>query len=149
MGTTTGSDIVISLTRVYAAPRERVFKAWTDTEDLKRWWGVDAGWTTPIAEVDLRPGGSYRLGMKPPDKDEVYVVAGRFLEIEQPSRLVYTWAWEAQPGPETLVTVHFHDRGGSTEVALTHERFADAASRDQHAQGWTGCLNRLTAVVGG
>ena len=139
----------ITITRTFAASRERVFRAWTDPEDLKKWWGVTDGYTTPIAEVDLRVGGRYRLGMKPPDKDVVYIVGGTNREVQRPSMLVYTWAWEGRDATETLVTVEFRDLGASTEVTLIHEPFADSQSRDQHLAGWTGCLDRLTKLMGG
>ncbi|OFX30736.1 MAG: hypothetical protein A2Z07_09495 [Armatimonadetes bacterium RBG_16_67_12] len=145
--TKSGSDTVLSLSRTFAAPREAVFRAWTEPEALRNWWGAADGFTAPIAEVDLRVGGRYRLGMKPPDKDVVHVSTGVFHEVQRPSRLVYTWSWEGGDGSETLVTVEFHDRGAATEVVLTHERFTDAAMRDQHAQGWNGCFDQLTKYL--
>jgi len=144
-----GPEAVLTITRTFAAPREKVFRAWTEAEALKQWWAAGEGFTTPIAEVDLRVGGHYRLGMKPPDKDVVYVVGGVYREIQPPARLVYTWAWEGSDWPETVVTVEFRDRGGSTEVVLTHEPFVDAKVRAEHLAGWTGCLDRLAHVVEG
>ena len=107
------------------------------------------GYTTPIAEVDLRVGGRYRLGMKPPDRDVVLIVGGTYREVERPARLVYTWAWEGSDAPETLVTVEFHDRGASTEVVLIHENFTDGKVRDEHVGGWSGCLDRLARLLQG
>jgi len=142
-----GPETVLVLTRTFAAPREKVFRAWTDPEALKKWWAAGPGFTTTIVEVDLRVGGSYRLGMKPPDQEVAYVVGGTYREIQRPARLVYTWIWEGTDGPETLVTVEFRDRGSLTEVVLTHEHFADATDRDRHAAGWNGCLDRLAQVI--
>lgn len=143
-----GPETTLVLTRTFAAPREKVFHAWTEPEELKKWWAAGPGYTTPIAEVDLRVGGRYRLGMKPPDKEEVYVVGGTFREVQPPARLVYTWAWEGGEAQETLVTVEFHDRGTSTVVVLTHEHFVNEKVRDDHAGGWNGCLDRLAQVLG-
>ncbi len=70
------ADTTLRINRTFRAPREKVFSAWTDPEKLKRWWGAHEGFTTPIAEIDLRVGGSYRLGMKPPDQNLVFVVGG-------------------------------------------------------------------------
>lgn len=137
----------LALTRTFAAPRDRVFRAWTEPEELKKWWGAADDFTTPIAEVDLRVGGRYRLGMKPPDRDVVYIVGGTYREVRRPAKLVYTWSWEGGDGSETLVTVEFHDRGSSTEVTLTHEHFADDKVRDEHAKGWNGCLDRLARML--
>ncbi len=142
-----GPETVLVLTRTFTAPREEVFRAWTDPEALKKWWAAGPGFTTPIAEVDLRVGGRYRLGMKAPDQELPYVVGGTYRAIHRPARLVYTWVWEGTDGPETLVTVEFRDRGSVTEVVLTHEPFADAADRDRHSAGWNGCLDRLAQVI--
>ncbi len=78
----------LSITRTFAAPRERVFQAWTDPEELKKWWGPD-GYTTPSAEVDLKVGGSYRFAMKPPG-GEVFFLSGEYREVRAPEKLVYT-----------------------------------------------------------
>jgi uncharacterized protein YndB with AHSA1/START domain len=150
MATTKPSlEAIIHITRTFAAPREKVFRAWTEPQELKKWWAAGPGYTTPIAEVDLRVGGRYRLGMKPPDKDVVHIVGGAYREVQRPSRLVYTWVWEGSSAPGTLVTVEFRDQGASTEVTLVHEPFADSQSREQHLAGWTGCLDRLTNLVEG
>ena len=94
----------IRVSRVLPAPRERVFHAWTDAESLKRWWGPGL-FTTPEAFVDLRPGGRYSLVMQPADGERLRL-AGTYLEIEPPARLVYTWRWEAgvPDTEESLVT---------------------------------------------
>ena len=138
----------LSLQRTYAAPRERVFWAWTEPEALKRWFRVAEGYSTPIAEVDLRVGGRYRLGMQPPGSAEVLLAGGVYREVRSPERLAFTWRWEGDsPQPETLVTIEFRQRGDLTEVVLTHEGFVDAPARDQHAGGWQGCLDRLDSAL--
>ena len=138
-----GPETTLHLRRTFAAPREKVFQAWTEPEELKRWWGPE-GYGTPIAEVDLQVGGKYRLGMrKLPDGDLFYLV-GTYREVRPPERLVYTWSWEGQPGfGETLVTVEFRDRRSSTEVVLTHAFFRTEKARQDHDKGWNGCLDRL------
>ena len=149
------SETTLRISRTLAAPQEFVFKAWTEPDNLKRWWGVGADYSTPIAEVDLRVGGKYRLGMQTPDSDQAMVVGGTYREVHPPAKLVYTWTWEhgaEQEDPdfipaETLVTVEFRDLGGRTEVVLTHELFPDVNMRDEHSQGWTGCLEQLATQV--
>lgn len=147
MATTKPAETSLVVTRTYPAPREKVFRAWTEPEELKKWWAAGPGFTTTIAEVDLRVGGKYRLGMKPPDQEVVHIVGGVYREVQRPSRLVYTWRWEDGDGSETLVTVEFHDKGSSTDVILTHEGFASQESRDQHAHGWAGCLDSLERLM--
>jgi uncharacterized protein YndB with AHSA1/START domain len=95
-----------------------------------------------VAEVDLRKGGHYRLGMRAPS-GEIYTTTGVYQEVLPPERIVYTWRWSDPESVETLVTVEFKDLGPETEVTLRHERFVDAPHRDSHLQGWTGCLENL------
>ena len=157
------SETILQISRTFNAPRELVFQAWTQPESLSRWWAAGPGFTTPIAEVDLRVGGKYRLGMLAPDQDHPYVVGGVYKEVVHSEKLVYTWNWEShgqgddsgsEPGPEsamggreTLVTVLFRDAGDKTEVVLTHEFFSDANMRDEHNKGWNGCLENLAKLV--
>ncbi len=146
---TATQETTLRIIRTFAAPRDRVFQAWTDPEKLKLWWGPP-GFTTPVAEVDLRVGGRYRFGMKKSPDGELFYLSGAYREVRPPEKLVYTWRWENEaPASETLVTVEFRSLGGSTEVVLTHEMFANRHERDQHEMGWTGCLERLVAVLAG
>jgi uncharacterized protein YndB with AHSA1/START domain len=144
---TLSPETTLHLSRKFPAPREKVFRAWTEPEELKKWWGPD-GYATPIAEVDLRAGGHYRFGMrKLPDGDILYLT-GTYREVRPPEKLVYTWRWEAEPERgETLVTVEFLDRGGSTEVVLTHEFFLNQKLRDGHERGWNGGLDKLAKLL--
>jgi uncharacterized protein YndB with AHSA1/START domain len=89
--------------------------------------------------------------MQPPGSTQVLVVTGVYRDITPPHRLSFTWRWEgAEPAePVTLVTVRFDTHPEGTELILTHERFNNAASRDQHATGWNGCLNQLVRALAG
>lgn len=138
--------MTLRLTRVVPAPREAVFRAWTDPEALRRWWVPFEGMTVPAAEVDLRPGGRYRFTMRNAGGEEFHL-SGVYREVRPPERLVYTWRWDDGDG-ETLVTVDFEAKGTTTLLHLTHERFPDAAARDRHGAGWSGVLDRLVAVMG-
>jgi uncharacterized protein YndB with AHSA1/START domain len=80
--------------------------------------------------------------MRDPDGDE-HRVSGTYREIEPDRRLVFTWAWESTPERESLVTVELRPLASGTELVLTHERFADADTRDRHDEGWAGCLDAL------
>ena len=151
------STIKLSVTRVIAAPRELVFRAWTEPKRLQKWWGVQPDYTTPVAEVDLRVGGKYRLGMQASDNEHPLVVGGTYREVRPMEKLVYTWVWEhhGEGGDsdfvpaETLVTVEFRDLGDKTELVLTHEQFPDENMRNEHDQGWSGCLDQLASHVEG
>lgn len=152
----TGSpdEVVLRLTRRFAAPRERVFDAWTDPRLLRRWWAALQGWETSRAEVDLRPRGRYVLSMRDDASGAIHTVAGEYVEVRRPERLSYTWTWEGEPqemrGSErTLVLVEFAEDGGGTRVDLTHRGFADGHIRDLHGEGWAGCLDKLERRVFG
>ena len=135
-------ETTLRLRRTFAAPRQKVFRAWTDPEELKKWFAPGDDYTTKVPELDLRAGGRYRIEMHSPDGN-VHCVLGTYREVSPPDRLVYTWRWLDKDMSETLVTVEFHERGGQTEVVLTHELFPTAEWREKHAHGWEGCLARL------
>jgi uncharacterized protein YndB with AHSA1/START domain len=136
--------------RRIAAPRERVFQAWTDAEQLQRWFfpSVD-GDAVPQAEVDLRVGGRYRITMHAPDGNITAMVGGTYHEVHPPEKLVFSWVWEA-PEPEaseTLVTVELHEVQGETEIIVTHEHVLDPTTPQNHTVGWNCSLERLTQLV--
>lgn len=142
--------LTLALTRTIEAPREAVFRAWTDPAQLTRWLGP-SGMRVEIKHFDARPGGSYRVDMIGAS-GSVGIVGGAYHEIVPPERLVFTWVWEVDgpdhsSGRETLVTVTFRAVGGHTELTLRHERFENAASRDSHGQGWNSTLDRLAALL--
>ncbi len=141
-------ETTLTIRRTFQAPREKVFHAWMDPETLKKWWAPE-GYGTPEAEVDLRVGGRYRLGMRKLPDGEVFYLSGAFREISPPERLLYTWAWEqaSMDVGETLVTIEFREAGPSTEVILKHELFPDEAVREHHNQGWNGCLDKLAKLL--
>ena len=150
--------------RVLDAPRDKVWKAWTETERLKQWWGP-AGFKVHTCKVDLRPGGSFLYGMTAPDGSEMW---GRFVyrEIKVPHRLVFitsfsdakggvtrhpwspnwpleihsTVMFEEQAGGKTKVTVQWLPADGSSEL----ERKTFEEGRDSMKQGWGGTLEQLT-----
>ncbi len=122
------------------------FSAWTDPEELRRWWGPP-GFSTPYAEVDLRVGGNYRLAMQPPE-GEAFHLFGTYREVQPPERLVYTWSSDSDMmnAGETLVTVEFRDLGNSTEVLI---RLSSSSPRTSSAApyGWEGSLDRLDGIL--
>lgn len=147
--TVTGAGkIELRLTRRFAAPRERVFDAWTTPEALKRWW-CPPGWSPERMDVDLRPGGMYYLGMRQDNRDDVVSIRGRFLEIHRPERLVYTWRWHGafEGMPETLVAVDFQSVQDGTEVIVVHQNFSDVALWQRHRSGWIAACDRIERIL--
>lgn len=140
-------ELALHMKRVLPASSSRVFEAFTEPEELAKWWGP-RGFTAPSIEIDLRVGGSYRIAMQPPEGDLFYLT-GAFREIDPPARLAYTFRWE-DPTPddrETLVTLSLRDLGESTELVFTQAIFAAERRRALHEQGWTDGLDRLQELM--
>ena len=135
----------LAIRRNLPAPPDRCFRAWTDAEALKRWFGPGAN-EVVLAETDARVGGRYRVVMRSPDGEE-HEVSGEFREVVANRKLVFTWAWRSTPERQSLVTIEFAPAGDATTLTLTHEEFADEAARDRHHRGWTGSLDKLAALV--
>ena len=128
------------------APADQVFAAWTNAPGMADWLAPSDAFGPTGAEVDLKVGGQYRVSMHPPGQDQPAVVSGQYCRIDRPRSLSFTWAWESPRADthETQVTLEFHATGDTTDLVLLHERFRDEELRNQHAQGWQGCLDRLS-----
>ena len=136
------------LSRTYDAPRERVYAAWTDPAILSKFLGPGDVKCTDI-ELDVRQGGAFSLVMVRPDGERL-PARGTYREVQPPSRLSMTWTWEEdrpEDETETLLTLEFFDRGGKTELVLTHENLASAESRENHEEGWNAILDSLPAAL--
>lgn len=115
---TTPSDREIRLTRLFDAPRHLVFDAMSRPEHIRRWWGaLGEGYSVPVCEVDLRPGGAWRFVNRHPHGDAVFY--GVYREIAPPERLVYTEIFEPFPDVESMVTAVLTDEGGKTRLTVT------------------------------
>jgi uncharacterized protein YndB with AHSA1/START domain len=156
------------LTRIFDAPREAVFKAWTDPGQFAQWWGPQ-GFTNPVCELDLRAGGAYRVTLRSPDGGE-YPLKGKYLEIVAPEKLVMTMDTADHPlgwhelfrkvrGAENhgsplknVTTVTFEELGGRTRLTVT-QRFDSIEDRDATLKMgapkvWTQSFVRLDALLG-
>ena len=148
-------DATLVLKRLLNAPQELAFRAWTSAEHIQQWMRPEPGMVVPLASMDLRVGGKFRIQMKTPD-GEFFTAVGEFREVKAPERLVYTWDWEKDgggtefgevEGKPSLVTVEFLKRGERTELVLTHTRFAKVESRDSHARGWGRIADSFASFV--
>jgi uncharacterized protein YndB with AHSA1/START domain/predicted enzyme related to lactoylglutathione lyase len=147
----------ITITRELDAPRALVFAAWTEPERVMRWWGPN-GFTTPVATIDLRPGGVIHTCMRSPDGQD-YWSRGVYRDIVVPERIVTTDSFADADGNiveptqygmsaswprEALLTLTFEEHGGKTTLALRHDVPGAAASEvDMCRQGWSESLDRL------
>jgi uncharacterized protein YndB with AHSA1/START domain len=140
-------ELTLEMKRVLPAARSVVFGAFSNPNELAKWWGPE-GFTTPRLEFQARVGKSYRIEMQPPEGDPFYLT-GEFREVDPPARLAYTFVWE-DPDPddvETLVALSFRDLGGSTEVAFTQGPFKIEARRALHRDGWTDSFDKLERLI--
>lgn len=138
------------LTRVFDAPRGLVFKAWTDPKHVARWWGP-AGFTNPVCELDVRPGGAIRIDMRAPD-GTVYPMTGVYREVAEPERLAFTGAALDETGKpmfEVLTTVTFAEQDGKTTLTLRARVVMTTEKAPPHLAGmeagWSQSLDRLAA----
>jgi len=142
----------VTITRLVAAPRDLVFRAWTEPAHLARWWGPQ-GFTNPVCEVDARVGGELRIVMRGPDGTD-YPMRGVFREVVAPQRLVFTnFPVDARDRPlmDGLTTVTFAAEGGKTRLTIATRAtgLAPVAARmlDGMQAGWTQSIDRLEAYV--
>jgi uncharacterized protein YndB with AHSA1/START domain len=145
---TAEEGLSLRMTRVLPAPRERVWQAMTEPEQLAKWWGPK-GFTTPSVEFGPRAGDSFRIAMQPPEGD-LFQLSGELRELDSPARLAYTFRWDP-PDPddrETLVALSLEDRGDETAVQLFQGEFATEERRALHEDGWTDCFERLAELLG-
>jgi uncharacterized protein YndB with AHSA1/START domain len=146
--TTQPEDLELVVTRIVNAPRRLVFQAWTVPEQVARWWGPQ-GFVTTHCDMDIRPGGAFRLCMRSPDGTD-YWKRGVYREIVAPERIVFTFAWEdaeGKPGHELLTTVTFADAGAGTRLTLHQARFETVERCQDHRTGWTSCLERFAEYM--
>jgi uncharacterized protein YndB with AHSA1/START domain len=142
------SDNELVITRTFDAPRERVWQAWTDANQMKQ-WSAPRGFTIPMSEGDLRVGGAWRAMMVSPEGKELKL-GGVYREIVRPERLVFTHAWDdptGKPGPETVCSVTLVARGNKTEMTFRQTGFASKEERDGHNDGWSQCFDRLAELL--
>jgi uncharacterized protein YndB with AHSA1/START domain len=143
------TDLDLTITRVFDAPRELVFEVWTNPDHLAKWWGP-TGFTAGSVTVKLTEGGGWRTCIRDDANGVELWSRGVYHEITPPERLVFSFAWEepqGTPGHDTLVTVTFADRDGRTEMTFHQAIFETVESRDGHVSGWTASFDDLTAYL--
>lgn len=138
----------LRITRVIKAPRQRVFDAFTKSEQLRRWWGPE-NHDANVLELDVRPGGAYRIEMTSRASGGMHVLVGTYIDVSPPERLSFTWAWSQgdTPGPETRVELEFHDVGEGTELRLVHSGLPNEHARAMHEEGWESTLRSLETYL--
>jgi len=139
----------LTLTREYAAPPERIWRAWTDAKALSEWWGPEPGGAVSVAALDVRVGGRFRICFGGADGN-AHECAGTYQEVARPSKLVFTWSWpRTTPERESLVTIAFKPAGSGTELDFVHARHFDEKVRDGHLRGWSEAFVKLDRFLQG
>ena len=147
------ADRELVLTRLINAPRAKVYRAWTDPELLKQWFAPKP-YTTPIVEIDVRPGGSAYFVMRGPDGKDL-PNHGVYLEVVPNEKLVstdaYVKAWEPSEKPFMTLILTFEDEGGKTRYTarVRHWTVADREAHEKMGfhEGWGLCTDQLEALV--
>jgi uncharacterized protein YndB with AHSA1/START domain len=143
--TAESSGLELTITRVFDAPRELVWSAWTDPSHLSRWWGPK-GFTCIVWEADLRPGGRYRFGMRSPEGNDIWN-RGEYREVVAPRRLVLQGGWTDKDGnptsPVMTTAITLEQDGGKTRLTLHGAGFESVSARDSHHGGWSSTLDCL------
>jgi len=135
----------LTLTERFAAPVDRVFRAFSSSEQVSRWF-APGDMRVPDATVDLRPGGRYRVVMEEADGTQ-HIVAGEYRDVVANERLTFTWQWE---GSEVVTFVEVGFRAidaDNTELSIVHTRFDTEEQRDLHGQGWEACIVKLRTLA--
>jgi uncharacterized protein YndB with AHSA1/START domain len=138
----------LTIRRSFDAPRDLVFRCWTEPERLSRWC-CPKGFTLPFSEGDIRPGGSFKTCMRAPDGTDHWL-SGTYQEIVPPERLVFSHRWLNDRGEhehETVVTITLREQGGKTLLTLHQAFFLSDASRDGHRGGWNETLDNLAEYL--
>lgn len=146
--TATNETCALLITRVFDAPREVVFKAWTDPKQVAEWWGP-RGFTAPVCELDARPGGAIRIHMRGPN-GVIYPMTGTYQEISAPERLVFLSSAldeEGKPLFEVVNTITLTDQSGKTLLTLEARVVKSTAKAAPYLagmeMGWTQSIDRL------
>jgi uncharacterized protein YndB with AHSA1/START domain len=137
----------LTLRRHFDVAPDKVWRAWTEPQALKQWFGPAEIVTVTVPELDVRVGGRFRVLMLAED-GERHEVSGVYREVVPNRRLVFGWAWVSTPERESRVTVLIEPSGKGSDLTLLHEQFFDQAACENHTHGWTGSLVKLEALLG-
>ena len=144
------AELALTITRTFDAPRALVWKAWTDPEQLMKWWGPEHHPATHLS-MDVRPGGVWRNCLRSVETGNDLWHHGTFREVVPMERLVFTFVWEeeGERGVENIVTITFADEGNNkTRMTLHQTPFQSDGERDGHGEGWTSSFGRLGNFLG-
>ncbi len=132
--------ITLEIKRTFDAPLEKVWKAWTTVEGLKKWFGPDHA-TVVKCTSDFIVGGKYSISMNV--RESIHTVGGQFTEIKPMEKFSCTFLWAFENSREMLVTVKLRETDGKTQMHFYQEGFPDEESKNMHKGGWSGSFKKL------
>ncbi len=138
------TDYQLEVRKTLSATPEEVFAAWTDPKSLEQWMRPGEGFSAR-AKLDPRVGGKYQIDMI--SKEKTYEHRGVYKRLERPKLLEFTWISEGTNQKESVVTVELFDRGGKTELVLTHRLLPSDEAAKQHKGGWTEIVENLARTL--
>ena len=137
-------NVALKVSKNLNASVADVWNAWTNPDEIAKWWLPEGFSDSAQSEVDLRVGGEFKLHMQPPEGDAFYA-HGIFKEIVPNSKIKSTWLWSTSD-EETELTIEFNEVGDNTELVILHEFFSDEEEKNKHTEGWIACLDRMESM---
>jgi uncharacterized protein YndB with AHSA1/START domain len=129
----------------FDAAQEKVWRAWTDPDVVRRWWGSQPDGVVTSAHLEVREGGRFEISFQDPDGD-AHTSSGEYLRVEPMVALEFTWGWRSEPGVVSRVTVGFEPREKGTAMRFVHGELRGASEHD-YAQGWRRTFAKLDRVL--
>ncbi len=144
----TKQNVRLEIRRVIRAARDRVYAAWTDPAELRKWFGPESVQTRNLI-ADAHEGGEFRWDLINSEGEEM-TCRGEYRELQPNKKIVFTWQWdddEVWENHTSVVTVELSDCAEGTELRLTHENLPNEQSRDGHTGGWNSALDKLEKFI--
>jgi uncharacterized protein YndB with AHSA1/START domain len=138
---------VLRIERTFDASAEAVFEAWTSEDVLRRWLHADPDWDTPVAETDVRIGGTLRVVMRDPETDHEWGASGEYTVVEPPHKLAFTWVWDHDASNAQSIELEFSERDGKTTVVMINRAIPTDQARDDQEHGLHTCYDNLDRLL--
>jgi uncharacterized protein YndB with AHSA1/START domain len=143
----TADNATISIETIIHASVEKVWKAWTDPGLIMNWFGSDPGGKVLEASLDVRPDGCFEITFRDSDQTE-HTCCGVYNDVQENSRLTFSWMWKSEPGVESFITVSFVAEANNTVMGFVHANVGTASKHD-YSKGWRSTFVKLDYMLSG
>lgn len=138
----------LTISRTFNTDPETLFAYLTEPAHLSNWFAPTEELETEVHNLDLSVGGDYKISMHDRANEKTFTVTGKYVEIERPNRLVFTWHWESEDTTEvSRVSYLIEPADSGCRLELSHDQFETRESAEKHNQGWEGCIGRLEKAL--